>query len=82
LKNETDMIHIFKDKHKLEPLVSKLGWKEEFITAVLNKANTKFPSSWLFNKINPVIIELEWYTVYIRWSIVNWIPRIWTIYIP
>jgi hypothetical protein len=81
--NDTNKInHIFQSKHKLDPLINILWGKNNFINTVINKANWKFPTSWIFNHTNPIILKIEWYTLYIQWSMVNGIPRIGTIYIP
>jgi hypothetical protein len=78
MNNSNALNHIFAAKHKLGPLVSKLGGQENTIRAVLNAANGKLPASGIFRDI---AVDVGGQTVFIRGNVINGVPRLATMFI-
>ena len=71
--------HLFPTKHKLAPLVKQLGGQRNTVRAILNAANGRLPSRGVFENIP---IDVKGYTVYIRGSVHDGIPKLGTMFIP
>jgi len=73
------LTHIFAPKHNLGPLTNQLGGQQNTLRAVLNAANGKLPASGVFNNIP---VNVNGYTIFLRGSVHNGIPKLGTMFIP
>ncbi len=71
--------HIFHPKHKLAPVVKKLGGRENTVREALNAANGRIPLQGSFDNL-PIILGGK--RAIIRGRVVDGIPRVGTIFIP
>jgi len=79
MRNPNNVSHMFNNSaHNLGPLVGKLGGQENTIRSVLNAANGVLPSAGVFKD---VMVTVEGYSVYLRGSVVNGVPKLGTMFI-
>ena len=78
MRTQNNIDHIFAAKHKLGPLVNKLGGQRNTINAALNAGNGRFPTSGVFR----MQVNVGGQNVRIKGAVHNGMPKLGTMWIP